>query len=111
MDFENLETSQYFRITNFEHDIINIDSGLKDKYFPKEIPKFSRKRKASESDVEEDIKRAKKDIDWREWVSASKVRNYLINDPLLDWLEEYNITNIFDRPDKITGNSTGRKNL
>ena len=58
--FENLDTSQYFRITNFEHDIINVDSGLKDKYFPEEIPKFSRKRKASESDLEEERKKQKR---------------------------------------------------
>ena len=31
-------------------------------------------------------------------VSASKVRNFLLNDPLLDWLNEFNITSIYDNP-------------
>lgn len=35
---------------------------------------------------------------WINMVSASKVRNYLISDPLLDWLYEYNITSIYDNP-------------
>jgi hypothetical protein len=28
-------------------------------------------------------------IDWSTWVAASKVRNYMLNDPLLDWLAYY----------------------
>lgn len=35
---------------------------------------------------------------WLDMVSASKVRNYLLNDPLLDWLNEFNITSIYDNP-------------
>ena len=33
-------------------------------------------------------------------VSASKVRNYL-NDPLLDWLNEFNITSVYDNPKNV----------
>ena len=29
----------------------------------------------------------REDADWSNWVSASRTRNYVINDPLLDWLE------------------------
>ena len=35
------------------------------------------------------------------WVSASKTRNFALNDPLLDYLKMYNITNIEDKPRKI----------
>jgi putative phage-type endonuclease len=30
-------------------------------------------------------------IDWKYWVSASSIRNYMIDDPLLDWLSYYSI--------------------
>ena len=33
-------------------------------------------------------------------VSASRVGNYLLNDPLLDWLYEYNISSIYDQPNE-----------
>lgn len=30
-----------------------------------------------------------KNIDWSDWVSAGQTRNFLIDDPILDWLSEY----------------------
>jgi hypothetical protein len=38
-------------------------------------------------------------IDWNYMVSASSTRNYLLHDPLIDYLNEYNITSL----DKIPG--------
>jgi predicted RecB family nuclease len=35
-------------------------------------------------------------INWKYMVSASSVRNYMLNDPILDYLKEYNITKIED---------------
>jgi len=44
--------------------------------------------------VHEDIgskTRSKKDI---QWIAATKVKNYMLNDTLVDWLEEYQCSNI-----------------
>ena len=61
----------------------------------------SRKRKRSYS--EDEIKRNKKykEVNWAKMVSASKVRNYLLNDTLIDWLNEYNVTSIDSDISKI----------
>jgi|SaaInlStandDraft_6_1057023.scaffolds.fasta_scaffold00823_13 predicted RecB family nuclease len=43
-------------------------------------------------------------INWNEWVSASSVRNYLLNDTLLDFVKTYKIKNINDLPKKLKQN-------
>lgn len=35
--------------------------------------------------------------DWSDWVSASALRNHVLGDPLLDWLEQHGATRGFDR--------------
>ena len=43
-------------------------------------------------------------------VSASKVRNYLLNDTLVDWLNEYNVTSIDSDISKVKPNSKSSVN-
>jgi hypothetical protein len=45
-------------------------------------------------------KKCKIDIDWNTMISPSSIRNYLLNDPLLDWFKYYNITSINQIPIK-----------
>ena len=41
--------------------------------------------------------------DWQEWVSASDVRNHILQDPLLDWLDLYGHLKGFARDDELPG--------
>jgi hypothetical protein len=59
----------------------------------------TRKRKLDDIKLP-DTKKVKKEIDWNEMISASKVRNFLLKDPMLDWLHEFNITTIDSIPNK-----------
>ena len=52
----------------------------------------------------------RKEIDWNQMVSASKVRNYLLKDPLLDWLHEFNISTINSIPNKRCKNNNIKLN-
>ncbi len=51
----------------------------------------SKKRKTEEETL----------IDWGNMVAASSIRNYMLNDPLLDFLKEYNINSLHDVPSRI----------
>ena len=65
----------------------------------------SKKRKRSYSD---DYDIVDEKIDWSKMVSASNVRNYLLNDPLLDWLNEYNVTSIYNNISNNIPNSSSK---
>ncbi len=49
-------------------------------------------------------------IDWNDMISASSIRNYLLNDPLLDWLKYYSINNINEVPVQKNPTTTFTKN-
>lgn len=55
---------------------------------------MDRKRKLNNYDNSLSKSVKKKCIDWTSMVSASSIRNYMLDDPLIDWLKYYNITNI-----------------
>ena len=57
---------------------------------------MNRKRKID--DNHNDNNKRQHIVDWNNMISASSIRNYLLNDPLLDWLKYYSINNINDIP-------------
>lgn len=41
--------------------------------------------------------------DWQDWVSASRTRNWILNDPILDWLNLYGERHGFQRDSDLPG--------
>lgn len=41
--------------------------------------------------------------DWEDWVSASRTRNHVLGDPLLDWLDRYGEERGFQRDTQLAG--------
>lgn len=86
------------------------------KYINDQPKQINKKRVYSETTVNTNNKRIKTDnklfIDWDQMVSASSVRNYMLNDPLLDFLKEYNINSLNDVPIRTTKTRTNfNKNI
>ena len=93
---KEFERPEYFKLINFDSE---------------EVPITLVGKKRGRKDIQQSIssKRTKKDdINWGEMISASSTRNYFLNDPLIDWIKEYNITSITDVPVSKNCNSTGK---
>jgi hypothetical protein len=57
---------------------------------------MSRKRK--NDDKNDEMNKKQRMIDWKEMISPSSIRNYMLDDPLIDWLKYYSIDNINKKP-------------
>ena len=81
-------------LTQFHKDIIH--------YRKVGIPNERRKRSNSDDSINMGgiskrtrLSRSREYIDynWNEWVSATETKNYMLNDPLLDWYNHYAVSN------------------
>ncbi len=63
---------------------------------------INRKRKST--DINNNNKKQRIEINWNEMISPSNIRNYMLDDPLIDWLRYYSINNINDKPKMPTYN-------
>jgi hypothetical protein len=83
--YEPGKTPEYFKMIDFKSEEIAISN------------KRKRHDTCSSSNDNDNI-------NWKLMVSASSTRNYFLNDPIIDWMKEYNIKSIYDLP-SIKGNS------
>lgn len=60
---------------------------------------INRKRK-NVTELNNNTKKHKSDDIWKQMISASSIRNYMLNDPIIDFLKEYNINSLSDKPSK-----------
>ena len=81
--YEPGKTPEYFKMIDFKSEEIAMNN--------------KRKRTDNGSSSNDNI-------DWKMMVSASSTRNYFLNDPIIDWIKEYNIKSIHDLP-SIKGNT------
>ncbi len=63
---------------------------------------MDRKRKNNNDSII--ISKKSKSIDWNKMISPSSIRNYMLDDPLIDWLKYYNIQDINDIPIQVDNN-------
>jgi predicted RecB family nuclease len=64
---------------------------------------INRKRKGSTELNNKNKKQKNTECDdiWKQMISASSVRNYMLDDPIIDFLKEYNINSLSDKPSKV----------
>jgi hypothetical protein len=96
------EIPEYFKLDNIKKIEIPINIIIKNK--KRRLSEVCESNKREEIEI---IKKKKEDIDWSEWVSASRVRNVFLDDTIIDWLVEFNITSLDDKPVNKKCNSRG----
>ena len=120
-DINNLNQTITYNLMNItieDKSVLNINKPSRSmRYMRRQILSDTKKRAHNEitnDDEQNDFllespkhkaKRFKKDLEeeiWNQMVSASSVRNYMLNDPLVDWLKEYRIYHLGDSPSNIS---------
>jgi hypothetical protein len=111
-DNKSFKQNKYFVVNNIDVDdksVLNINKPSRTiRYLRRQILNDTKKRPRDESqepivDSPVPVKRKKLESgsEWKDMIAASSVRNYLLNDPLLDYLKEYNIMSINDIPSRV----------
>jgi len=102
---KNLKETLNYHLVNLsieEKSVLNINKPSRSmRYLRRQILVENRKRSCSDDEYEIiQLKKIKKNQDdiWNEMIKATLVRNYMLNDPLIDWLKEYKIHDINDIP-------------
>jgi uncharacterized protein len=112
LEIKNMkETLSYYlvNLTIEEKSVLNINKPSRSmRYVRRQILVENKKRSYSDDENENIIiKKIKKNPDdiWNEMVSATSIRNYMLNDPLIDWLKEYRIHDLNDVPSNTSNSS------
>ena len=88
--YEQDKNPEYFKLLDFKTEEIQISICL------------TKRKRNNKNNIEDSSKNKKAklndDINWKNMISASSTRNYFLNDPIIDWLKEYNIKSIYDLP-------------
>jgi predicted RecB family nuclease len=105
-----------FEITNSSNDNYIINNQFYELISVSDITINNPKRKRDEYEETTELtnpehkKRRISDNIWSEMVSGSSIRNYMLNDPLIDFLKEYNINSLDDKPLKKSFSSSNTNN-
>lgn len=115
-DVYGIKSTKYFVLSNITvHDksVLNVNKPSRTiRYIRRQILRNSKKRPSQDFEEPSQVpyKRRRtqtENVDnWKDMISASSVRNYLLNDPLIDYLKEYNIHSISDKPYRIPNSKT-----
>ena len=104
-EIKKLKESLTYYLVNLsieEKSVLNINKPSRSmRYLRRQILVENKKRSHGDDEYEIiQLKKIKKNQDdiWNEMIRATLVRNYMLNDPLIDWLKEYKIHDLNDIP-------------
>lgn len=105
-DIKNLKETLTYNLINLtieDKSVLDINKPSRSMRYLRRQILFETNKRSYSDDIQ--VKKSKKNTDnniWNEMISATSVRNYMLNDPLIDWLKEYKIHDLEDIPSKIS---------